>query len=106
MPRPSLVTSSGPSPVRGFIAAIQLPFHTSGPPRPARADIPPANGTRQYPSQPHTSQSVPLLSSVRPSDGNDQHSRPSWSDTRKDWDRPWAAPQAAHTRYGKEMLSD
>ncbi|HEY1915810.1 MAG TPA: hypothetical protein VGH27_09565 [Streptosporangiaceae bacterium] len=26
MPRPSLVTSSGPSPVRGFIAAILYPF--------------------------------------------------------------------------------
>jgi hypothetical protein len=26
MPRPSLVTSSGPSPVRGFIAAILHPF--------------------------------------------------------------------------------
>jgi hypothetical protein len=26
MPRPSLVTSSGPSPVRGFIAAIYVPL--------------------------------------------------------------------------------
>src|SRR5690606_10389480 len=32
MPRPSLVTSSGPSPVRGFIAAIRhlFLFHTQG----------------------------------------------------------------------------
>jgi predicted O-methyltransferase YrrM len=37
MPRPSLVTSSGPSPVRGFIAAILHPLpscaHTNGPRR-------------------------------------------------------------------------
>lgn len=26
MPRPSFVTSSGPSPVRGFMAAISVPF--------------------------------------------------------------------------------
>src|SRR6201984_97577 len=38
MPRPSLVTSSGPSPVRGFIAAILHPLpsapahHTESPP--------------------------------------------------------------------------
>ena len=37
MPRPSLVTSSGPSPVRGFIAAI-LPSPSSGRYRPACAD--------------------------------------------------------------------
>jgi hypothetical protein len=30
MPRPSLVTSSGPSPVRGFIAAIRAPLSHSG----------------------------------------------------------------------------
>ena len=39
MPRPSLVTSSGPSPVRGFIAAMLHPLpqtHTSSEPRPAR----------------------------------------------------------------------
>jgi len=35
MPRPSLVTSSGPSPVRGFIAAILLPFRALGPHRTA-----------------------------------------------------------------------
>src|SRR5580658_10482477 len=37
MPRPSLVTSSGPSPVRGFIAAILLPFPALGPHRTATA---------------------------------------------------------------------
>jgi hypothetical protein len=37
MPRPSLVTSSGPSPVRGFIAAI-LPSPSSGLCHPACAD--------------------------------------------------------------------
>src|SRR6266702_1184244 len=31
MPRPSLVTSSGPSPVRGFIAAILHPLPAAGP---------------------------------------------------------------------------
>src|SRR5258708_7614680 len=30
MPRPSLVTSSGPSPVRGFIAAIRHPLSCLG----------------------------------------------------------------------------
>jgi hypothetical protein len=29
MPRPSLVTSSGPSPVRGFMAAMLAPFGTA-----------------------------------------------------------------------------
>src|SRR6202522_2530148 len=36
MPRPSLVTSSGPSPVRGFIAAILLPFPALRPHRTAQ----------------------------------------------------------------------
>jgi len=40
MPRPSLVTSSGPSPVRGFIAAILIPFL----PGAARTEAPAATG--------------------------------------------------------------
>ncbi len=30
MPRPSLVTSSGPSPVRGFMAAMRASSNTGG----------------------------------------------------------------------------
>ncbi len=90
MPRPSLVTSSGPSPVRGFIAAIQLPFHADQQHTIAAAASPSADWclALPQPATSHTSQSVPLLSSVLPSDGNDQYSRPSRSDIRRDWDRP------------------
>jgi hypothetical protein len=77
MPRPSLVTSSGPSPVRGFIAAILIPFlpgaarteapaatgsrHGRGSPVPA---VGPANHNRVYQSR--------LLSRVQALNGNDQ----------------------------------
>jgi hypothetical protein len=64
MPRPSLVTSSGPSPVRGFIAAILYPLSSAahraagfgiGIPGTARAAAPasavePASHNRFYPS--------------------------------------------------------
>jgi hypothetical protein len=81
MPRPSLVTSSGPSPVRGFIAAI-LPSPSSGLHRPSCADtalystayaITPARAVE--PGQPQPFLSVALLSRVRKQNGND---RPSW----------------------------
>jgi hypothetical protein len=49
MPRPSLVTSSGPSPVRGFIAAI-LPSPSSGlPPHSPAGHNPSRPCTRHYP---------------------------------------------------------
>src|SRR4051812_42835401 len=37
IPRPSLVTSSGPSPVRGFMAAMLFPFLVGGAGLPRRA---------------------------------------------------------------------
>ena len=73
MPRPSLVTSSGPSPVRGFIAAILDPLPASGP-----RDLTEAYGTgAPVPGgtgQPHPCRSVPLLSRVPAPRGNDQPS--------------------------------
>ena len=75
MPRPSLVTSSGPSPVRGFIAAI-LPSPSSGaPPREthrlcARRD----RGVCGETGEPQSFLSVALLSRVRKQNGNDRRS--------------------------------
>src|SRR5204862_308577 len=43
MPRPSFVTSSGPSPVRGFIAAILHPLSCLGPHEGLRRGPPPGN---------------------------------------------------------------
>ena len=43
MPRPSFVTSSGPSPVRGFIAAILHPLSCPGPHEGLRRGPPPGN---------------------------------------------------------------
>jgi predicted O-methyltransferase YrrM len=48
MPRPSLVTSSGPSPVRGFIAAISHPLPPHPTAQPIRVE--PASHNRFYPS--------------------------------------------------------
>jgi hypothetical protein len=71
MPRPSLVTSSGPSPVRGFIAAIRHPLSYLGPQRPRRGPAAPARvpgGT----SQPQRCRSASLLSRVPARSANDQ----------------------------------
>jgi len=72
MPRPSLVTSSGPSPVRGFIAAMPhpLPQHTLIERIQPGSDRDPAG-----PQQP--CRSVALLSRVRTQNGNDQPCAPS-----------------------------
>src|ERR1035441_9943120 len=74
MPRPSLVTSSGPSPVRGFIAAIPHPLPAWGRLRPRgglpRRDPGACGGSGH--SQP--CRSLPLLSRVPAVSGNDQHS--------------------------------
>ena len=50
--------------------------------------IGPADGAWRYSSQPHTSRSVPLLSRVRPPDGNDQRSRPLQPDNGRDQGTP------------------
>src|ERR1017187_419423 len=74
MPRPSLVTSSGPSPVRGFIAAIPHPLPAWGRLRP-RGGLPhrdPGACGGSGHSQP--CRSLPLLSRVPAVSGNDQHS--------------------------------
>src|SRR5271165_284817 len=59
-----------------------LPCSGAAPNRNRR--IRPTHGAWRYSSQPHTSRSVPLLSRVRPLDGNDQRSRPVTIDTRPD----------------------
>jgi len=79
MPRPSLVTSSGPSPVRGFIAAI-LPSPSSALRRPTRSGtalhraVTSLPGTGGGTGQPQPFLSVALLSRVRKQNGNDRPS--------------------------------
>ena len=68
MPRPSLVTSSGPSPVRGFIAAISHPLPADS------AHFAHGGGT----GQPQTFLSVALLSRVRKQNGNDRGRNGEW----------------------------
>src|SRR6266545_3020073 len=85
MPRPSLVTSSGPSPVRGFIAAILHPLPAAGP----QGSSPEAYGTgAPVPAGPashnHVYQYL-YYPSVPPSRGNDQRSVADWRASRRDW---------------------
>src|SRR6266702_5271090 len=72
MPRPSLVTSSGPSPVRGFIAAILHPLPAAGPQEP---QLRPAAPEPRYLAGPashnHVYQHL-YYPSVPPPRGNDQ----------------------------------
>src|ERR1700735_2674398 len=87
MPRPSLVTSSGPSPVRGFITAILPPLPAYRPqgtsPEAYGTGAPVPGGT----CQPQQCRSVPLLSRVRALRGNDQPSIGELTGIRRDLER-------------------
>src|SRR6516165_12672215 len=74
MPRPSFVTSSGPSPVRGFIAAILHPLSCPGPHEGLRRGPPPETPATAAGFGRFTAVSI-RTSIIRVSapDGNDQH---------------------------------
>src|ERR1700730_3505689 len=107
MPRPSLVTSSGPSPVRGFIAAI-LPSpssrsragarHGTAPPRgtaPSGTPHAALPGSLGEPPQPQSFLSVALLSRVPQQNGNDRPCSLPSGGAHRPFYRPFGAGRSA-----------